>query len=538
MPWWTCDVASKRAQPSPTDAHVPLHHHGQLLLIRPYPVSRHHLSLILLNTLRSRQVANISAHGRPCFLLCCRDVFDTAGPVHAAGLKEWWDRARLHPDGPRYPVDSVCEHINRGVNLALDNRWLSDKGRVNPVILGLDPFGPEGHPTFCEAANPDGGNELVLGAVLDFYAALAAEGPGSTAVGKARAESKILSGADPDQFYGLLAWDLACTLAVRKAPEAFLELCRGSHAVDPTTTTAVPQSVLLDRVVGHVLDVSDRHPNVPLIVGLQEPPPDLLTLTATRPDGVEVHYSPTGKPSTAVLYRHCTLVADLTADPTHDFAAVWRDYLADKVPPALAGKAATTVERVSVTVFGLPSGGRVAVLNAHVSSFKAEVGVLGQFLGFAAGHVEATLGIPAILVGDTNIDSPWDKGCRTVDAQMAALAACPVGRLPEAAAAAVRRFEAGLTQTNPAVTVHPPLGSITTMKRRTHFQAQAAKAGEFVVSHKDVVLLPEGYRAVDTQLGVMGEGEEGVQSNVELLLPSAAWPADHYAVLVVSDPVE
>lgn len=65
----------------------------------------------------------------------------------------------------------------------------------------------------------------------------------------------------------------------------------------------------------------------------------------------------------------------------------------------------STIARLCICVFELgENGGRIAVLNFHVSSFKTEVETLGEFMGFAASHVQQALGIPAVCVADSNID--------------------------------------------------------------------------------------------------------------------------------------
>jgi hypothetical protein len=71
------------------------------------------------------------------------------------------------------------------------------------------------------------------------------------------------------------------------------------------------------------------------------------------------------------------------------------------------------------------------------------------------------------------------------------------------------------------------------MKRRTHFQAQVSKSGVFVTSHKDFLLLPRGVKLLKTHIGDTGTKE--LRSNLDLLLPSSVWPADHFAVLALCE---
>lgn len=462
----------------------------------------------------------MSSAGLPCQLTTRRDLFDTAGETHQEALEEWWNQIKVLPTGPRYPMDSVCNFLGHGVNVELDNKRLGGEGRINPMVLGLDLMPNSTTPAYIEALDVPVGNDRILKTIVTSYAdamAVAGDEKGQYTV---------------NQLLGLMAWDIACTLAIRQEPDAFEELCLGSHTIDRASKTPFSQSAMLDRVIGYVVGVSDAHLRAPCIVGLQEAMPGLLTLTSVPPPGFAIHYAATGLPRAAIMYRNCKLVRDVTADPLYNFPDVWDEYMQKrKLSPTLSSKVSKTIERLCICIFEMADGERLAFVNVHVSSFKSEVMVLGDFFGVVVESVQTTLGLPTVCVADSNIDCPWDKSVNTVDEQMQAVADAAIGRLPNALMGAMEKFEKGLRLSNQSVQLHPPLGTITTMKRRTHFQAQVGKAGLFVASQKDIVLLPPDFRVVDTCIGAKGN----VATNLDLLLPSAAWPADHFAVLTVCD---
>ena len=71
--------------------------------------------------------------------------------------------------------------------------------------------------------------------------------------------------------------------------------------------------------------------------------------------------------------------------------------------------------------------------------------------------------------------------------------------------------------------------SITTLKRRTSFQAQPEKAHDLTVAHKDHVIA----RSSMALQGLAVGGQDGLcdGGNLGMLQPSRGWPTDHCFVL-------
>jgi hypothetical protein len=171
----------------------------------------------------------------------------------------------------------------------------------------------------------------------------------------------------------------------------------------------------------------------------------------------------------------------------------------------------------------------VVVLVFHCKSFKQLVAVEAEFVAHALDRAAATFGCVAYGVGDMNNEAKWPKGT-SVAAQREAVAAADVGKLPPSNSVGSREFSSHLCSAG--YTTYPEIGTITTLKMRTQFQGQPAKEGDLTAVHKDFVILPSSEKQVVTVVG--GRPPiASLASNLDLLMPSRQWPADHYTIFCV-----
>ena len=99
----------------------------------------------------------------------------------------------------------------------------------------------------------------------------------------------------------------------------------------------------------------------------------------------------------------------------------------------------------------------------------------------------------------------------------------------ETEATHIFREAADIDKTNNAKYILlPEPGTITTIKERALFQGQPTKANDLTVVHKDCIFIPSKHNVVKN---VEIVGRLPNVKNMELLMPSEEWPADHFAIL-------
>lgn len=303
-----------------------------------------------------------------------------------------------------------------------------------------------------------------------------------------------------------------------------LNLCR--YAVDTNTGIPHDRDVLLGRILDYLQVVVEQTPGAPAVVGVQEAPPNLKS---KLPPGYNMQYANIESgPKTAFIFYNCTLCKDLSKEFHGEFNAFLKGKVSDRIR-------LTTVDRLFIAQFSLPCEDEVAVLNFHVRSFRDNVHLLGQFMAHALLRVREVTGLRTVAIGDTNVDTEWGKEY-TPSQQIAMLKGARSGMLPENLLQQPQTYMQGLHDTlsesaSGEFTSVPPMGTITTLKVRTCFQAQSEKAGRIVAGQKDVLVLPPD---VSVNGFVVGK-RDSFDSNLGLFLPSDEWPGDHFAVFAHCD---
>ena len=77
----------------------------------------------------------------------------------------------------------------------------------------------------------------------------------------------------------------------------------------------------------------------------------------------------------------------------------------------------------------------------------------------------------------------------------------------------------------------PDPGTITTIKERALFQGQPSKANDLTVVHKDCIFIPSDLNVVVKNVEIVGRPISSTGKNMDLLMPSKFWPADHFAIV-------
>ena len=294
----------------------------------------------------------------------------------------------------------------------------------------------------------------------------------------------------------------------------------------------------LDAILRPAFYAAAAHPDAPLVVGCQEMPsaPDdlaaLVALAGAPPPcvGALRHGDKLGggaklppplrvaPPSTAGASECGFLYRNLEYDDATTRAAPALARCLDEAEARVAAKSirgaarvpddvkATTLRKLTVGVFRSsarpPPIAEFAVVNLHCKSFGDNTRAQAEFVAAAPAAVAAALSPPSssstpqpsslavFVVGDMNIVCSFAKGLDAA-AQARAVSDAPLGRLPAAAQMNRGALDAfcGVLAAAGAV-FEPPPDSLTTLKRRTRFQAQPEKAGELTIAHKDFVVLP------------------------------------------------
>jgi hypothetical protein len=192
----------------------------------------------------------------------------------------------------------------------------------------------------------------------------------------------------------------------------------------------------------------------------------------------------------------------------------------------------TTIRKMCFGQFAdVPGKGKVVVVVFHCKSFKKLVTVQAGFVAHTLTRAAAVFGCDAFGVGDMNIEAKWPKGT-SVAAQRDNVAAAAAGKLPALTVKDSALF--GSTLADAGYVGCPEAGTITTLKMRSQFQGQPDKEGDLTCVHKDYVIVPASASAAIKAVVVGGRRPDGGGwGNMDLLMPSRAWPADHFAIFVV-----
>ena len=402
--------------------------------------------------------------------------------------------------------------------LGLDNKWAP---RNNPVVFSL---------VSCKTTRIDQRLAVLrdydgyVSQIVDYFATKYFE------------ECVSLHPPLFKKWASLLLFDLQCTTAVKRVPDAFDQLARSSYLLGVDGREQTPTNLRIHDIMGPLKALRDRDENIDAVsvIGCQELAADVTSWAALRsalPEQMEV-YIPSDDSEDTVhsgfLMTSGLSFKDVTGTVREDCRAMLSDLGLKK------DVVDTTCRKLVIVIIELHDGRNVCVINVHCKSFKKNVTELADFIvgvrdltKKAHPNVAETL-----VVGDTNLESKWPKSMPPA-AQQEAVERAEVGTMPKELLGLAPTTFANRLQapgTGDPMRPYPPISSFTSLKKRTYFQGQTDKADALICADKDFLFVPEQgrVRVLDT---IVGGRPEGVTDNMDLLMPSRAWPCDHYAVL-------
>ena len=367
------------------------------------------------------------------------------------------------------------------------------------------------------------------------------------------------------QWAELALFDLQCLAAVAAEPTAFANLRASSYMTDKAGEPTFDVRWQIQRLcnpfcnllaqepagTAAVLSCQEMSPRIESMQALRDalpkgkllatcPTHDLTALTRSRVlspriAGLEV-YLRMGSASDA-----STLSDSLYTGFIYPTTSVFKD-ATDEVMPKCTKLmseigmpervAATTLRKLCVGIFDFEGNGerKLAVINVHL---KKAPGLAAKRALCLSGLLQIALNLEdvaeAVCAGDVNLDSEWPKELSQQACQDAAKRALP-GMMPEPLLGQPRAFDEALR--NEGLEQHPEYNVFTTIKMRTLFQGQPKETDKLKIAHKDVVVVRSAgrVRVLDTNVGGV-ERPKKRATNLDLLIPSREWPADHYLAL-------
>lgn len=347
------------------------------------------------------------------------------------------------------------------------------------------------------------------------------------------------------QWAELLLFDLQCLAAVATKPKAFSSLHTSSYMMDSAGLPALDPAQQMRRLCMPLCHLLAQQPlDTPVILSCQEMSPRIESMAALRgalPKGLDV-FIRIGSASTAksvadsvftgFIYPRSVTFKDATDQLLPQCAQLMSSIgLPERV-------ATTTLQKLCIGVFDFEGKGerKLAVVNVHL---KKQPGLAAKRALCVGGLIQIALElegvVEAVCAGDVNVESRWPDDFPQQQRLEAAMAA-PPGTIPKALLpGGPLAFDEALAEQG--LQQRPPYNAFTSIKMRTCFQAQPMATDDLVLGHKDVVVMrTEGrIRVLDTIVGGLGRKAKTPPPNLDSLIPSREWPADHFLPLCTAE---
>ena len=400
-----------------------------------------------------------------------------------------------------------------GINLQEDNKWKSDKGRLNPLVYALAPY-----EDIIQKDIFNDNDEVKIKKYKNKLKEAYRKKLNDTKEGK------------KNLYLDLLLWDLFCCKLLQVNYKDHAGMCKYSYLCNDKGES-VSKGDLFKKLFNPLLKLKKNNLQNDFIIGCQELPGNIDDINKIIRDNftIEKHDKSTGFiMSEGIEFKNIT----------EEAKGIFGDFVKYKneKDEELKDAYETTRRKMFVGKFKLNNKKEVIVANFHCKSFKKNSEVQGELIKHILDELkknyeekEKEIEVEVFVVGDMNIEpqKKYKNGEEFIN-EYSKDDLKNKGKLPKENEN-LKKFNIGKGDT---YTIFPKIedgiGTITTLKQRTLFQGQPGKAGELNATQKDVVILPQKYDDAVVTLG--GRPQEGIKDIMELLQPSREWPGDHFAI--------
>lgn len=402
----------------------------------------------------------------------------------------------------------LFEQKENGINLQEDNKWGSDKRRLNPLVYALAPTGYDIKRIQKDNFSNTGYIKIYKNKLKEAY---------DKKLDDTKKEEKNL-------YLDLLLWDLFCCKLLQDNYNEHAGMCKYSYLCK-TTGERIDKGDIFEKLFNPLLKLKKNNLQNDFIIGCQELPGNIDDINKIISDNftIEKHGVSTGFiMSEGIEFENITEKA----------IGIFGDFQTQNKDIYTNNKKSfdTTKDKMFVGKFELNNKKEVIVANFHCKSFKENSKVQGELIKHILDELKTqNPGIEVFVVGDMNIEpqKKYKNGEAFIKEYIDKDDFKNKGKLPKENEN-LNNFNEGLTGYTIFPKIENGIGTITTLKQRTLFQGQPGKAGELNATQKDVVILPEEIDDAVVTLG--GRPQEGIKDIMELLQPSREWPGDHFAI--------